>query len=100
MATMRTATLAAVCLFTGMLGFAAPASATIHPIVESADCANAQADSHHPLGDVADPIGATPGVGSHSDTSTLRAVTVISDGFTDFSSPAWLGHKLNGTCGK
>ena len=82
------------------LGWAPAASATIHPLVESADCANAQADSHHPLGDVADPIGATPGEGSHSDQSTLRAVIVISDGFTDLTSPALLGHKLDETCGK
>jgi hypothetical protein len=53
---------------------AAPgASATIHPIVESADCASETADNAHPLGDVADPPGQTPGQ-NHSETSTLRAV--------------------------
>jgi len=50
------------------------ASATIHPIVESADCASGTADAVHPLGDVADPPGQTPEYGSHSDTSTLRAI--------------------------
>lgn len=49
------------------------ASATIHPIVESADCASETADNAHPLGDVADPPGQTPGQ-NHSETSTLRAV--------------------------
>lgn len=55
------------------------ASATIHPIVESADCANPTADAVHPLGDVADPPGQTPGFGSHSDTSTLSAVLHADD---------------------
>lgn len=76
------------------------ASATIHPIVESADCANATANAHHPLGDVAEPIGQTPGVGSHSDQSSLRALAVITDDFTDLSSPAVFGHKLDGQCGR
>jgi len=88
-----------VVLFAGTLGFAPAASATIHPLVESVDCANATAHANHPLGDVAEPIGATPGASPHSDTSSLRALTVISDGFTDFSSPALLGHKNDGQCG-
>lgn len=100
MTTLRTSALAVVVLFTGILGFATPASATIHPIVESAECANAQADAQHPLGDVADPIGATPGAGSHSDTSSLRALKVITDDFNDFSSPALSDHKGDGKCGK
>lgn len=100
MATIRTAALTAVVVLAGIFGSAVQASATIHPLVESADCANAQADAHHPLGDVADPIGATPGVGSHSDNSTLRAIIVVSDGFTDLSSPALFGHKLDGSCGR
>ena len=79
---------------------AASASATIHPIVESFDCANAEAFAHHPLGDPADPIGQTPGVGSHSEQSTLRALIAVTDGFTDVTSPALFGHKLDGTCGK
>src|SRR5215204_7831027 len=45
---------------------AAPASATIHPIVASAECANASFD-------VANPPGQTPGE-NHSDQSTLRAL--------------------------
>ncbi|WP_247040418.1 hypothetical protein [Arthrobacter rhizosphaerae] len=100
MAWIRTSVLAGAVLFAGILGFAPAASATIHPIVESADCANVTADTNHPLGDVADPIGATPGEGSHSDQSSLRAIIVITDGFTDPSSPALFGHKLDGKCGK
>ncbi|GAA3856642.1 hypothetical protein [Amycolatopsis tucumanensis] len=69
------------------------ASATIHPIVESADCANPTADAHHPLGDVADPIGQTPGVGSHSEQSTFRAIQSANEN-------AFFGHKLDGQCGK
>lgn len=72
---------------------APPASATIHPIVESADCANATADAAHPLGDVADPPGQTPGYGNHSEASTLRAVQQAID------TPAAFGHKLDGECG-
>jgi hypothetical protein len=83
-----------------VLGFATAAFGTIHPIVESFDCANEQAFAHHPLGDPADPIGQTPEVGNHSDQSSLRALTVITDEFTDFSSPALFGHKLDGKCGK
>lgn len=69
-----------------------PAAATIHPIVESADCADATADAVHPLGDVADPPGQTPGYGSHSETSTLRAVQKA-------DASAFFGHKLNDVCG-
>jgi hypothetical protein len=58
----------------GLLSVAAPAQATIHPIVESADCA--EGDAHHPLGDVANPPGQTPEFGSHSEQSTLRALNV------------------------
>jgi hypothetical protein len=68
------------------------ASATIHPIVESFDCANEQASEHHPLGDVADPPGQTPGQ-THSATSTLRAFQQAGD------TPAAFGHKLDGECG-
>ena len=45
---------------------AAPASATIHPIVPSFECSNASFD-------VANPPGQTPGA-NHSDQSTLRAL--------------------------
>lgn len=75
-----------------MLALAGPASATIHPIVESFDCANEQAFAHHPLGDPADPAGQTPGYGSHSDESTLRAIR-------EANGSAFFGHKLNGECG-
>lgn len=85
--------------FLGALGFAPAASATIHPIVESFDCASATAFAHHPLNDVADPPGVTPDYGSHSDTSSLRSLIVITDGFQDFSSPALSDFKLNGECG-
>lgn len=81
--------LVAVATFAGSPG----ASATIHPIVESFECANENAFANHPLGDPADPPGQTPGVGSHSDTSSLRAVQNAID------TPAAFGHKLDGQCG-
>ena len=74
------------------LGFAPSASATIHPIVESADCAQGQV----PHGDVASP----PGQSQPGTPSDHRALIATSDGFTDFSSPAWFGHKLDGKCGR
>ena len=76
-----------------MMAVAGPASATIHPIVESFDCANEQAFAHHPLNDPADPPGQTPGYGEHSDQSTLRAIQ-------EADEHAWFGHKLDGQCGK
>lgn len=79
---------------------AGTALGTIHPIVESYDCANEQAFLHHPLGDPADPLGQTPGATPGNGTNELRALIVISDGFTDLSSPALFGHKLDGNCGK
>jgi len=75
-----------------MMALAGPASATIHPIVESFDCANEQAFAHHPLGDPAEVPGQTPGYGSHSDTSSLRALSVA-------NGHAFSEHKLNGECG-
>ena len=81
-----------------MIALAGPTSATIHPIVESFDCANEQAFEHHPLNDPAEVPGQTPDYGSHSDQSSLRALDVTSDGFTD-PNPAWSSHKLNGECG-
>lgn len=91
-----------ISLLTGLLMTfsAGTALGTIHPIVESFDCANAQAFAHHPLGDVADPAGQTPGLTPGNGNNELRALYVTSDAFTDFSSPAWLGHKLDGKCGK
>lgn len=91
---MKRALAAILLAIAGTWAFAPSASATIHPIVESADCANATADAAHPLGDVADPPGQTPGFGSHSDSSTLRAVQEAID------TPAAFGHKLNGQCGE
>jgi len=88
-----------------MMALAGPALATIHPIVESVDCANPIANENHPLGDVAEVPGATPEDLNPADQPTgqgnneLRALIVTSDGFTDFSSPAWSEFKLNGTCG-
>ena len=76
-----------------MMAVAGPASATIHPIVESFDCANQQAFEHHPLGDPAEVPGQTPGYGSHSDQSSLRALQEADDS-------AFSEHKLNGECGK
>jgi hypothetical protein len=70
------------------------AGATIHPIVESFDCANAQAFAHHPLGDPADPMGQTPGATPGNGNNELRALTVVGE-----DSPAAFGHKLDGECG-
>jgi hypothetical protein len=76
-----------------MMAVSGPAFATIHPIVESFDCANEQAFEHHPLGDPAEVPGQTPGHGSHSDQSSLRALQEADDS-------AFSEHKLNGECGK
>jgi hypothetical protein len=84
----------------GILGLAPAASATIHPIVESYDCASDAAFANHPLGDVAEVPGVTPGYGSHSTHSDLASMSASSDGFTDFSSPAWSDFKLSGFCGQ
>lgn len=86
--------------FAGTLGLAPTASATIHPIVESYDCASQTAFENHPLGDVADPAGVTPGYGNHSTNSDLASLSATTKGFTDFSSPAWSDFKLNGICGR
>jgi hypothetical protein len=75
-----------------MMALAGPASATIHPIVESFDCANEQAFAHHPYGDPAEVPGQNPEVGNHSDQSSFRALSSANESaFSDF--------KLNGTCG-
>jgi hypothetical protein len=75
-----------------MMALSGPASATIHPIVESFDCADTQAFDNHPLGDPAEVPGQTPGYGSHSDTSSLRALQEAdTSAFSDF--------KLDGACG-
>ncbi|MCO4254459.1 hypothetical protein [Pseudarthrobacter cellobiosi] len=88
-----------VIVFAGTLGFAPAASATIHPIVESFDCANANAFANHPLGDVAEPPGVTPSYGSHSTKSDLASLAATTKDFT-VSSPAWSDFKLNGVCGQ
>lgn len=77
------------------------AQATIHPIVESFDCANAEAFANHPLGDPADPPGQRPGVQPENaqGNNVLRALDVVTDGFNDLSSPALFAHKLDGSCG-
>lgn len=71
---------------------ASPAGATIHPIVESYDCAADQAFANHPLLDPADPPGQTPWYGNHADQSTLRAIQ-------EANWNAFFGHKLDGECG-
>lgn len=83
-----------------VLMLAAPAFATIHPVVESFDCAADPAFENHPLGDPADPPGATPGATPGNGNNVLRAIIVLTDGFTDLSSPAVFGHKLDGECGR
>jgi hypothetical protein len=76
-----------------MMAVAGPALATIHPIVESFDCANEQAFEHHPYGDPAEVPGQNPGVDNHSDQSSLRALE-------EADQSAFSEHKLNGECGK
>lgn len=68
---------------------ASPALATIHPIVESADCANEQAYAHHPLRDPADPAGQTPGVTPGNGQNELSALSYANEN-------AWFRHKLDG----
>jgi hypothetical protein len=76
-----------------MMALAGPASATIHPIVESFDCANEQAFAHHPLGDPAEVPGQTPGATPGQGNNELRALSVA-------NGNAFSEHKLNGQCGK
>lgn len=76
-----------------MMAISGPASATIHPIVESFDCANEQAFAHHPYGDPAEVPGQNPEVGNHSDQSSFRALQ-------EANGSAFSEHKLNGECGK
>jgi hypothetical protein len=71
---------------------AAPATATIHPIVESFDCANEQAFAHHPLGDPAEVPGQTPGATPGSGNNVFAALSHADES-------AFFGHKLNGVCG-
>jgi hypothetical protein len=76
-----------------MLVVAGPASATIHPIVESFDCANDQAFEHHPYGDPAEVPGQNPAVGNHSEQSSFRALE-------EADQSAFSDHKLDGQCGQ
>ncbi len=76
-----------------MMALAGPAFATIHPIVESFDCANEQAFEHHPYNDPAEVPGQNPEVGNHSEQSSFRALTVANEN-------AYSEHKLNFECGK
>ena len=82
-----------------MMALAGPASATIHPIVESFDCANEQAFAHHPLNDPAEVPGATPGDLNPGDKPTgqgnneFRALSFANE-------QAWFGHKLDGQVGQ
>jgi hypothetical protein len=91
---IRRAFVGAAVVAGGVLLTSGMAGATIHPIVESFDCANAQAFAHHPLGDPADPMGQTPGATPGDGNNELRALTVVG-----FDSPAAFGHKLDGECG-
>ncbi len=76
-----------------MMTVGGPASATIHPIVESFDCANEQAFAHHPYGDPAEVPGQNPTVDTHSDQSSFRALSVANlNAYSEF--------KVNFECGK
>ena len=81
-----------------MMALAGRALATIHTVVESADCADAQAFLHHPLTDPAEPAGATPEDLNPADqpagqgNNEFRALSISNE-------QAWFGHKLNGKCG-
>jgi hypothetical protein len=88
----RTALVFVLSLASALFALAPIAGATIHPIVESFDCANAQAFAHHPLGDPADPRGQTPGATPGEGQNELRALSVANDS-------AFSEHKFNGECG-
>jgi hypothetical protein len=93
----RTAVVFVLALFVALFAFAPIAAATIHPIVESFDCANAQAFANHPLGDPADPPGATPGdVNPGGQETGSTAFTALDHA----NGNAFFGHKLDGECGK
>jgi hypothetical protein len=79
-----------------LFAFVPGAGATIHPIVESFDCANAQASAHHPLGDPAEVPGQTPGdenpAGNQTGSQSFVALgNANANAFSDF--------KVNGECG-
>ena len=92
----RSAVVFAVGLLVALSCLAPTAGATIHPIVESFDCANEQAFAHHPLGDPADPRGQTPGdVNPGGQETGAKAFTALGNA----SDSAFSEHKLNGECG-
>jgi hypothetical protein len=75
-----------------LLAFAPAVRGTIHPIVESIDCANDAAFAHHPLDDVANPPGQTPGATPGEGQNVFAALShANANAFSDF--------KFNGTCG-
>ncbi len=78
-----------------MMAVAGPASATLHPVVESFDCAYDKTADKHPTGDIGSPPGQTfpQGPEGKNDHAALNATGGP-------SSPAWFGHKLDGQCGK
>src|SRR5215213_9706842 len=92
----RTALVFVLSVAVALFAVAPIAGATIHPIVESFDCANAQAFAHHPLGDPADPAGQTPGdvnpAGQETGSTAFTALDHAADS-------AFSEHKLNGECG-
>ena len=82
-----------------MTAISAPAFATIHPIVESLDCANEQAFAHHPYGDPAEVPGQNPLVANHSEQSSFRALSVANEHAASTLVGGSNEHKLNGECG-
>ena len=82
-----------------MMAVAGPASATIHPIVESFDCANEQEFAHHPLGDPADPPGQTPGATPGNGQNVFRALSVVNEQAASTLVGGSAEHKLNFECG-
>jgi hypothetical protein len=87
----RVAALVVLLVSVGVI-FASTASATIHPIVESFDCANEQAFAHHPYGDPAEVPGQSPGVTPGEGQNVFAALSHANES-------AFFGHKLNGVCG-
>jgi hypothetical protein len=77
-----------------VLVLAPVASPTIHPIVESFNCANEQAFESHPLGDPADPPGQTPGATPGDGQNELRAIQETGGRNPNF------GSGVDGQCGK
>jgi hypothetical protein len=93
----RTAAVFVLAIGVALFALVPIAGATIHPIVESSDCANEKAFAHHPLGDPADPRGQTPGdlnpAGQETGSKAFVALGVADDS-------AFSEHKFNGECGR